>query len=83
MLRVDNGPEFISERLDTWCEDRKITLALGDVTSPTNRGSQQNSFNESVLDNCICDIRMMHRSLVLAKNSNDDFMPCHLAICHR
>jgi putative transposase len=36
MIRVDNGPEFISQHLDTWCKDRKITLALGDDTSPAN-----------------------------------------------
>jgi putative transposase len=29
MIRVDNGLEFISQRLDRWCKDRKITLALG------------------------------------------------------
>lgn len=23
-IRVDNGPEFISERLETWCKDRDI-----------------------------------------------------------
>ena len=34
MIRVENGPEFISQRLDTWCNDRKITLASGDVASP-------------------------------------------------
>ena len=28
MIRVDNGAEFISQRLDAWCEDRKITLAF-------------------------------------------------------
>lgn len=28
MLRVDNGPEFISHRLDVWCKDRGITLAF-------------------------------------------------------
>jgi putative transposase len=36
MIRVDNGPEFISQRLDTWCKDRKIRLALGDNTSPAS-----------------------------------------------
>jgi len=40
MIRVDNGPKFISQRLDMWCKDRTITLASADVTSPTNRGSQ-------------------------------------------
>jgi putative transposase len=28
MLRVDNGPEFISHKLDVWCKERKITLAF-------------------------------------------------------
>jgi putative transposase len=28
MLRVDNGPEFISGTLDRWCKERKITLAF-------------------------------------------------------
>ena len=26
MIRVDNGPEFISQKLDQWCKDNKITL---------------------------------------------------------
>ena len=41
MLRVDNGPEFISQRLDTWCNDRKITLALGDVASPISPANRR------------------------------------------
>lgn len=28
MILVDNGPEFISHRLDAWCKDHKITLAF-------------------------------------------------------
>ncbi len=28
MIRVDNGPEFISHKLDAWCKDHKITLAF-------------------------------------------------------
>lgn len=25
-IRVDNGPEFISHKLEQWCEEKKITL---------------------------------------------------------
>ena len=28
MIRVDNGPEFISVKLDMWCKEHKITLAF-------------------------------------------------------
>ncbi len=26
MIRVDNGPEFISSQLDAWCKEHKIAL---------------------------------------------------------
>jgi putative transposase len=35
MIRVDSGPEFISQSLDTWCKDRKITLAFIQPGKPT------------------------------------------------
>jgi len=35
MLRVDNGPEFVSHRLDAWCKDNKITLAFIQSGKPT------------------------------------------------
>ena len=35
MLRVDNGPEFISHKLDVWCKERKITLAFIQPGKPT------------------------------------------------
>jgi putative transposase len=35
MLRVDNGPEFVSHKLDTWCKDRRITLAYIQPGKPT------------------------------------------------
>jgi putative transposase len=28
MIRVDNGPEFISAKLDEWCKEHKITLVF-------------------------------------------------------
>jgi putative transposase len=47
MIRVDNGPEFISQRLDTWCKDCKITLAFGDDTLPTHRVNRPRTHTSS------------------------------------
>lgn len=35
MIRVDNGPEFISHKLDAWCKERKIMLAYIQPGKPT------------------------------------------------
>lgn len=35
MIRVDNGPEFISHKLDTWCKTHRITLAYIQPGKPT------------------------------------------------
>jgi hypothetical protein len=38
MIRVDSGPEFISQNLNTGCKDRKITPPQDDDTSPNQPG---------------------------------------------
>jgi len=39
VLRIDNGPEFISHQLQQWCEDRNIKLLYIQPGKPT-----QNAF---------------------------------------
>ena len=38
MIRVDNGPEFISHKLDLWCREHKISLAFIQLGKPMQNG---------------------------------------------
>lgn len=37
-IRVDNGPEFISHKLDIWCREHKISLAFIEPGKPMQNG---------------------------------------------
>jgi putative transposase len=38
MIRVDNGPEFISSKLDVWCKEHQITLIFIQPGKPMQNG---------------------------------------------
>ena len=38
MIRVDNGPEFISQKLDYWCKDNKVQLFFIQPGKPSQNG---------------------------------------------
>lgn len=38
MIRVDNGPEFISRKLDGWCKDNKVALIFIQPGKPMQNG---------------------------------------------
>ena len=53
-LRVDNGPEFIAQAMEDWCNDHGINLLFIQKGKPSQNGYVERfnrSFREKVLDN--------------------------------
>ena len=51
-IRVDNGPEFISRALATWCEQQQIRLSYIQPGKPQQNG-HAGSFNGRFRDECL------------------------------
>jgi putative transposase len=65
-IRVDNGPEFISHKLQQWCDENKITLQYIQPGRPMqnayierNNGSLRRELLNAYLFYSLVDVRMM------------------------
>src|SRR5690625_3623461 len=57
MIRVDNGAEFISRKLDNWCKDNHVTLAFIQPGKPTQNAYVERlngSIRSELLNAYIC-----------------------------
>ncbi len=52
LIRVDNGPEFISKVLDRWAYERGVTLDFSRPGKPTDNAFVE-SFNGRLRDECL------------------------------
>jgi putative transposase len=67
-IRCDNGPEFISHKLQQWCESKQITMQYIQPGEPTqnayierNNGSLRRELLDAYMFTCLKEIKMMIR----------------------
>lgn len=70
LIRVDNGPEFVSKVLDRWAYERRVTLDFSRPGEPTDNAFVE-SFNGRLQDECLDTHWFLSRSTVnLPENSH-------------
>lgn len=74
-IRVDNGPEFISHKLETWCSLHKIDLQFNRPGTPTDNARIERfngSFRRELLDayifNSLSEVRAMAEEWMIDYN---------------
>jgi putative transposase len=75
-IRVDNGPEFISHKLEEWCEQQKIDLQFNRPGTPTDNARIERlngSFRRELLDayifNSLAEVRTMTEEWMVDYNT--------------
>jgi putative transposase len=76
-IRCDNGPEFISHKLDRWCTDRKITLQFIQPGKPMQNayierknGSMRRELLNAYLFNSLSEVRFLKEEWRLDYNQD-------------
>ena len=76
-IRVDNGPEFISHKLEQWCYIHSIELKFIQPGSPTQNsrmeqlnGSMRREFFDAYLFDTLAEVKMMTEEWVYDYNNH-------------
>lgn len=85
-IRVDNGPEFISNALQVWCEQRKINLLYIQPGKPMQNGyveRNNGSMRQEVLDAYMFTSLAQARELIYQWQEDYNFERPHKALKYK